>query len=84
MDLNFFENDIFYHNFNININKKYELKNKFQRLLKIFQEYSMNISHEAITKTIKKQAGVVCVIMFAPKLHHNLWFSTCGKHILLC
>ncbi len=44
----------------------------------------MNISHKAITKIVKKQAGVVCVIMFAPTLHHNLWFSTCGKHILLC
>jgi hypothetical protein len=31
---------------------------------KIFQKYSKNIS----PKTVKKQAGVVCVIPFAPPL----------------
>jgi hypothetical protein len=32
----------------------------------------MNISQKAITKVIKKQAGVVLVIMFAPTSHSSI------------
>jgi hypothetical protein len=33
---------------------------------KIFQEYSRNISPKAVTKVVKKQANVACVILFTP------------------
>jgi hypothetical protein len=39
----------------------------FQKnIQEIFQEYFKNISLETITKAIKKQVGVACVIPFAP------------------
>jgi hypothetical protein len=41
------------------------MKNYFL-IWKEFQEYSKNISPKTVTKVVKKQAGVTCVIPFAP------------------
>jgi hypothetical protein len=52
MDFKFFENDIFYQIFNMNLNKIVWriFLNTFSR---IFQEYFLNISPKAVTKAIK-------------------------------
>ncbi len=68
MDLNFFENDIFYQNFNINLNKIVwiyflkKLKTFLKMFPRIFQEYSRNLSQKVVTKVIKKKANVSHVI----------------------
>jgi hypothetical protein len=51
----------------------------FEDFLEIFHEYSKNISHKAITKIVKKHAGVAHVIPFPPphgnKFTHKLQMS---------
>jgi hypothetical protein len=40
---------------------------KFSKIFsKLFQKYSRNIFQKIVTKTVMKQAGVACVIPFAP------------------
>jgi hypothetical protein len=42
-----------------------------------FKEYSKNISQKIITKAIKKQAGVACVIPFSPTFIFNASKKNC-------
>jgi len=39
---------------------------KKKNLLKIFEKYSKNIFPKVVTKVVKSQVGVACVILFAP------------------
>jgi hypothetical protein len=57
----FFENDIFYQIFNINLNK-----NNMKKIRFFFQKYFRNICKKIITKVVKKLAGVAHVILFTP------------------
>jgi hypothetical protein len=77
MDFNFFENDIFYQSFNMNLDEI--IWSKFKKILKdflkifsrIFEKYSRDISPKTIIEVVKKQAGVAHIIAFAPRDHQN-------------
>lgn len=59
------------------------MKNIFQEYSKIFQTYFKNIFPKVVTKGVKKQVVVACVIPFAPScwipisiIHHDIFIYT--------
>jgi len=77
MNLNFFENNIFSQNFNKNLNKIvwrifFNFKEFFEELFKDIPRIFLEYFPKSITKLVKKQASVACVILFTLSLKKKL------------
>jgi len=83
MDFKFFENDIFFQIFKMNLNKIVWKKIKIKKNIfwRIFQKYSRNVSPKVITKAVQKQAGVACIILFTPLTFNALEAELCHGFI---